>query len=103
MTYHEVAEGTAGTPYGHVPGHQFHDVIVTISHDRDANKFRAHVLEKWGSDQGYEEIHGSNEVSANDREWQTALLTVEERAREAGIEIPKLVQAIDAASREMED
>lgn len=56
----ELASESVGKPYGHVPGHHYHDVEVVIS--KRADSFRVHVVESWGSAQGYDEEHGRREV-----------------------------------------
>jgi len=50
----------AGNQYGHVPGHNYHD--VTVECDPDGSN--AFATEVWGSAQGYDEEHGRNEISA---------------------------------------
>ena len=50
--------GGAGIPYGHVPGHQFHDVDCELR-QRGA-RWVCILTETWGSAQGYDEVHGRN-------------------------------------------
>ena len=51
---------TVGTPYGHVPGHNYRDVEITITQTR--GRWTVRALESWGSAQGYDEEHGRKEV-----------------------------------------
>ena len=56
----KTATGGAGIPYGHVPGHQFHDVDCELR-QRGA-RWVCILTETWGSAQGQgrDEVHGRN-------------------------------------------
>ena len=56
----EIYSGTAGTAYGHVPGHNYHDVDCEIRRSR-LGGWQCTLTETWGSAQGYDEEHGRNE------------------------------------------
>lgn len=59
-------EVSAGAPYGHVPGHHYHDVDVSC--EADGSGSGAEAIETWGSCQGLysEEEHGCQEIAARD-------------------------------------
>ena len=78
-----VASACRGAAYGHVPGHQYHDVEVGIG--RRGSVYRAAVLETWGSCQGYDEEHGRRKVVARSTSWREALDGALSQARGAGI------------------
>jgi hypothetical protein len=91
----ELAECTKGTAYGHVPGHQYHDVTATISHN--GTQHRVEVLEVWGSAQGYDQEHGRNRIVAIDADLDTAVRTANARARQADIRVDYMIQALSGA------
>lgn len=88
----ELGSGSAGTEYGHVPGHQYHDVDVVIScivtfDDADTSQgTRCHVCESWGSAQGCDEEHGRREVVAHGGTISEVVLDARQRAVRRGIE-----------------
>lgn len=97
----DVASGSKGTKYGHVPGHQFHDVDVTIQHG--AKGYRVEVIETWGSAQGYDEVHGRNRVVAIDPDLEAAVRIASSRAQQAGMRQEYLVQALSTAHADAVD
>lgn len=101
MTYTEIASACVGTPYGHVPGHQFRDVDVTIG--RRGERIRVEVKESWGSAQGYDEVHGAKRVVAIDGDVGAACRVARQRAIEAGIGIEYMAQALSEAEAEAID
>ena len=94
-SHNELAKESAGVAYGHVPGHQYHDVDVVIS-ERDG-KFRCHVVESWGSAQGYDEEHGRREAIGRGDSISQAVEDARSRAKDAGIECEYLEQALSKA------
>ena len=98
-----IAETRTGNPYGHVPGHKYHDVSVVI--DRRGSKIRVEVTETWGSSQGRgrDEEHARNRVIAIDDHLDVAVRIASARAKKAGIDGPYLVQALSAAHAEAMD
>ncbi len=70
---------SAGKKYGHVPGHNYHDVDVTISRTRP-DRWTIEIVETWGGCQGHDEEHGRKTIMARGR---TLEATVEEAARRA--------------------
>jgi hypothetical protein len=78
-----IASGCVGIKYGHVPGHSYHDVEVGVG--RKGRKFRAVVLETWGSAQGQDEEHGRRKVVARGENALDALAECVSRAHAAGI------------------
>jgi hypothetical protein len=61
-----------GKSYGHVPGHHYHDVEVTI--ERKTNgRWMVDILETWGSDQGYDEEQGKKQVIGRDATLDAAI------------------------------
>lgn len=55
-------KGDAGAPYGHVPGHQYHDVDVVLRQSRGGG-WQMTAKETWGSAQGYDEEHGRHQAT----------------------------------------
>lgn len=101
----ELASASNGNPYGHVPGHQYRDVDVVVSARGD--KYRVHVVESWGSAQGYDEEHGRREVIGRGESVREAVEDARQRAKDAGIGCEwleqSLTQAQDAAEEAIED
>jgi hypothetical protein len=95
---------SVGNEYGHVPGHQYHDVDTVIS--RKGDKYRVHVVESWGSCQGYDEEHGRNEVVARGSSISAAVAEAGRRGALAGI-VDKgaqyMVQSLGKAEDEAEE
>lgn len=97
-----IAEGEKGIPYGHVPGHHYHDVFVTIS--KRGEKSRVEVVEVWGSAQGHDdEEYGRNRVVAIDTSLANAIRIANLRAKEAGIREDYLIQALSSAHADVVD
>ena len=89
----ELGSGSAGSEYGHVPGHQYHDVDVVISciayADVNADTSqgtRCHVCESWGSAQGCDEENGRREVVSHGSTISEVVLDARQRAVRRGIE-----------------
>lgn len=91
----ELSSESAGKEYGHVPGHQYHDVDVVVS-ERNG-KYRCHVCEVWGSAQGYDEEHGRREAIGRGDTIREAVMDARSRANDAGIETEYLEQALSNA------
>ena len=83
------------------PGQQFHDVAVTI--ERRGAMWRIQIVEQSGSNQGRLEVHRRKEVVKRDSDWKIALRRAESAAREIGMEIEYLVQALSEAADKMYD
>lgn len=94
-----VAESTVGKEYGHVPGHQYHDVQVGIG--KRGATYRVVICEVWGSAQGSDEEHGRKKVVARGDDWRTALAEASSRASQAGIEVGYMTQALSEAEDAM--
>jgi hypothetical protein len=86
----------AGDEYGHVPGHQYHDVDVVIS--TRGGKYRCHVVESWGSAQGYDEEHGRREVVGRGDSIRAAVSEARAGADRAGIDAGLASQALLVAA-----
>ena len=97
----QLAENSAGKEFGHVPGHYYHDVDVTISQSGD--KFRVEVLETWGSAQEDDEEHGRNRVVAIDSDLDAAVRIANARAQQAGINEKYMIQALSGAHADAVD
>jgi len=91
----ELASTSVGIPYGHVPGHHYHDVNVVIS--KRGGKYRVHVCESWGSAQGYDEEHGRIEVIGRGEDIDDAASGAKAMAKEARIQPDYLSQALSQA------
>lgn len=90
-----------GDKYGHVPGHSYHDVEVTIS--VRSGRYRCHVLETWGSCQGCDEEHGRREIVGRGHTIEQCAREARGLAQEAGVKTEYLVQALSQAQDEAED
>lgn len=97
----KLADERAGREYGHVPGHEYLDVDVVISVYRQ--KFRCHVVESWGSAQGYDEEHGRREVIGRGESLREVVANATQRAADAGIGIGSLTQALSKAEDTAEE
>ncbi len=63
--------------------------------DAEPQNYRVVIQETWGSDQGsHNEEHGRREVGGHGKFWGDALSAAERRAREVGISVEYLVQAV---------
>jgi hypothetical protein len=96
-----VAESGKGAEFGHVPGHEYHDVDVAVG--KRGDKFRVVVLETWGSAQGRDEEHGRNKVVAIDVALDVAVRIASARAQQAGIKMEYAVQALSCAHSDAVD
>ena len=97
----ELASASAGKAYGHVPGHHYHDVDVRISNRGD--KYRCHVVESWGSAQGYDEEHGRREAVGRGANIAESCEAARDRAARAGIVCEYLETAISIAEDRAEE
>jgi hypothetical protein len=92
----------AGKSYGHVPGHHYHDVEVSI--ERKTNgRWMVDILETWGSNQGYDEEQGKRQVIGRDATLDAAVERAERLAMAAGIEKSFLAQSLSQAASEAEE
>lgn len=101
-THVELASKSAGVKFGHVPGHKYHDVDVVVSHAKNG-AIRVHVVESWGSAQGYDEEHGRREVVGRGETVKAACREAQQRAESAGINAEFLSQALSMAEDEAEE
>lgn len=101
-SHQELASKSARKAYGHVPGHQYHDVDVVISRKAD-DSVRVHVCESWGSCQGYNEEHGRKEAIGRGESIAEAIRNARERSKAAGIDMEYLEQALSLAEDEAEE
>lgn len=100
-SHEELATESAFKPYGHVPGHQYHDCDVVVSNKGD--KFRVHVVESWGSCQGWDEEHGRREAIGRGDSIREAIADARTRAKDSGIECEYLEQALSKAEDSAEE
>lgn len=98
-THDELAKASAGKPYGHVPGHYYHDAECVIS-TAGKGTYRVHVVESWGSCQGYDEEHGRREVIGRGESIEQACAEAARRGKEAGMNAEYLTQAVSLAEDE---
>ena len=99
----QLASVSVGTPYGHVPGHQYSDVDVVISHRPGKECFRCHVVQSWGSAQGYDEEHGRHEVIGRGLTVASACSDALQAGQTAGINEQRLIEAITQARDQVEE
>lgn len=93
---------SVGNEYGHAPGHQYHDVDVTIIRTR-RGKWTVEILETSGNAQGYDEEHGRKQVIGRGDELSAAITDARERAERACIDndnMGYLERAISGAESE---
>lgn len=100
-SHDQLASKSAGKEYGHVPGHQYHDVDVVISHR--SGRYRCHACESWGSAQGYDEEHGRREAIGRGESIAEAVRDARTRAHDAGITCEYLEQALSLAEDAAEE
>jgi hypothetical protein len=97
----ELANVSRGVPYGHVPGHRYHDVDVVVS--QRGPVFRVHVVESWGSAQGEDEEHGRREIVSRADSIRAAVDGARQRAAAAGITIDFFEQSLSIAEDAAEE
>lgn len=98
MSHKELASVGFGNAYGHVPGHQYHDVDVVVS--SRGNKFRVHVVESWG--QMCSE-YGRREAIGRGDSIRDAIDDARSRAKDCGIDCEYLEQSLSRAEDSAED
>lgn len=101
-THTVLGQASNGNAYGHIPGHQYHDVDVVVS-CKAGGKVRVHVCESWGSAQGYDEEHGRREVIGRGVSVREAIDDARCRSKEAGIVCEWLEQSLTQAEDEAEE
>ncbi len=100
-SHDELASESSGKAYGHVPGHQYLDCDVVVS--RKGDKFRVHVVESWGSYQGYDQEHGRREAIGRGDSIREAIGDARTRAKDCGIGIEYLEQSLGKAEDSAEE
>jgi hypothetical protein len=93
---------TTGNPYGHVPGHHYHDVEVSIER-KPTGRWVVDVLETWGNCQGHDEEHGRNHVVGRGITLDAATDRAIQLASAAKIDQKFLVQSLSQAASEAEE
>ena len=102
MNNEKTTTGRAGKPFGHVPGHQYHDIEATIT-QTTTGRWRVRILETWGSAQGTDEEHGRKYATGRAESLDEAIIDARRRADAAGIGPEYLDGAIDEAESAMID
>lgn len=92
-------KNSEGIEYGHLPGHHYHDVDVTIVRTR-RGKWTVEILETWGSAQGYDAEEGRKKVIGRGDELYDVARDARNKAYEAGIEREYMIQALSCAEVE---
>lgn len=92
------ATGSAGTADGHVPGHWYTDVGVTISRSRKGN-WSVEILQTTGSAQGYDEEHERKKVIGRSEDLRDAVSDARQRAKNAGIGPHHVEEALSEAEQ----
>jgi hypothetical protein len=104
-SHSELAFASSGNANGHLPGHNFHDVDVSVA--TRSGMFRVHVCENWGSCQGHDEEHGRRETITRGDTIAGTIAAARSSATRAGITTKLLEQSLtlaeDAAEEAMED
>jgi hypothetical protein len=80
----EKFEASNGKEYGHVPGHQYHDVQGTLQQTKHG--WRCELVEVWGSAQGRDEEHGRKTASGRAGNPIAAVERAKAEAKEIGME-----------------
>lgn len=103
--YGLIGEGCAGKAYGHVPGHQFHDVEVAVALRASDGRFRAAARETLGCSQGRgrDQTNECRDVVGFGDTLAEALAQVQDRASSAGFNTEYLVRAVCRAQDEAEN
>jgi hypothetical protein len=96
----ELARAEVGIPYGHVAGHNYHDVTCTIDLV-GAGRYRVDVSEVWGHSQGYDEESGRREVSGYGSTVAEASDAARRDAETSGMDMSWVVQALGLARRQI--
>ena len=94
----KIGHAVVGVPYGHVPGHNYHDVRAKIYETGDG--YRVDLTEMWGSAQGHDEEHGRREASGYGDTIAEACHEAREQAETSKMDMSWVVQAISMARRE---
>ncbi|MDE2469788.1 MAG: hypothetical protein KGL35_13880, partial [Bradyrhizobium sp.] len=92
-SHEEIARASAGKAYGHVPGHQYHDVDAILTLRKSTGIYRCQLVESWGSAQGYDEEHGRREVATRSGCYLAAMREAQDRAAAAGMDSDYVSQA----------
>lgn len=105
-SHDQLSKAWAGKQYGHVPGNSYHDCDVVVS--RNHKMYRVHVVQSWGSCQGYDQEHGRREAIGRGSSIREAIEEARDRARGCGIVCDYLEQALckaedDAIEAEYKD
>lgn len=97
----ELADETAGTDQ--YPGNRYHSCNAVVS--RDGEKYRVHVVESWGTDQGFGDMeeYGSREAIGREMSIRGAINDARSRARDCGIETEYLEQVLCKAEDSAEE
>jgi hypothetical protein len=103
MTTKEIqVHSTARKPYGHIPGHHYHDVDVWTQRKANGRWFVI-VLETWGNCQGHDEEHGQRQICGRGNSLAAAEAQAEQLAKTADINREYLAQALSQAASEAEE
>ena len=99
--FETIASITVGKPYGHVPGHQYHDVKVEVG--KRGAFYRAVALETRGACQGDDEEHNRKKVVARSEDPKEVFAEVMLCARAAGLNSVYLEQAGSQCEDELKE
>ena len=90
---------SAGEAYGHVPGHRYHDVDVSITRAR-SGRWTVTLVETWGSCQGHDEELDRKTVMACARTLEDAVVEANRKAEAADLDKSFTAQALSCAGAE---
>jgi hypothetical protein len=96
-----IAESWQGDQDGHVPGRNYRGVEVAIG--KRGNRYRAVIIETWGSAQGYDEKHGRFKFVGRADNWREALEKATRFGRDLDFNASYLAQALSDVEDQMED
>jgi hypothetical protein len=95
-----LANETRGNRYGHLPGHDYHDVNLAIFHrwhKTKGSRIKVEVLETWGVAERGDEERGRRRVTAIEDTLSAAISGADDQARGTGIHLGYLAEALLSA------
>lgn len=91
-----------GSPGGHVPGHPYHDVKVTVNRKING-RWLVTILETWGSNRGHDEEIGRRQVIGREATLEKTLEQARQLGLRVGMKKALLEQSISLAASEAKE